>query len=755
MHKLHNSNLTEFIKSCKIPLAICDLNLVFLDVNEPTINIFGFPKEELIGNHINIITCENDLSFNLEKYRQLVNGEIDSYSIKRRYKTKQGDVILGKISASLLNLSGKTYVLGILDVEINENLISGGFHAINKILSLNPDIHYILNDVTGELVYENTSVLGYFGYDKNDLNGLSLDSFLESKVDLTTLQPLYSKNKDYSPYDNFIEAEFKIKTKVGEWKWFRSRSIKLIKNDDLDVIYTYSILQDITRSKEIENELNFQYEFLEDIANLIPDVVFVFKNNPFKGVFSNLKNRTFLGYTNKEWSKLEIPQPHEDYKDYLQKCLNDLKKLKHGEVIIHEIPFISKSGETRWLASKSKLFRKDEVTGETQILSVVADIQDYRAAIEKLKVSQNTNNAIIKAIPDLILMVNKQGIYLNSFSGYNLRIDHNNEVIGKHVFDIIKDEGVAKNILANIKRCIDEDKLIDYEFQLFENNKIVYFSNFYSKLNDNEAMILIRDISKRKIAENELSNKISLLSKQNKKLEEFIAKNTELERFAYILSHDLKEPLRSITAISSIISKEIQALNKPKLNQLMEHLTSSSERMNLMIEGVLEYSRTSNELIDFSEVKMNDVIKDVFTDLEVLIKEKNIKVIVDDLTNILGSHIQMRQLFQNLINNAAKFSVADNPYIHIGNIHEEDEEIFFVKDNGIGIDEKFRETVFKMFRRLNSGSAYEGQGLGLSICKKIVDRHDGNIWIEENKDAVSGSIFYISLPKKKRIPTIK
>ncbi len=752
MNKYTQLNATSFLKSCNIPLAICDLNFDILEVNKVMAKLVEYDRDELIGKNISFVSVDNGLSFNFKQFSKLIAKEIDSYTFKRYYKTKSGKEIYGSITVSLFELHEEQVLLGMFNVDVEEkstnDFYTESFDTVNKILALNPDIHYIIDTFKRNIVYENVSILNYFGYDESDLNGLNVVAFLNSKIDRDNIHyvkkdslTINSKN-----VEGFTEGEYRIKSKNNGWIWIKSRSIELMKKDDLNVSLSYVIIQDITHTKDIESELKFHYEFLEDITNIIPDVVFVFKNKPFYGMYSNLNNRTFLGYSEKEWRNLKEPKPHPDYEEYLLECLKDLNDLKEGDIKIHELPFISKDGEVRWLLSKSKLFRKDEKTGETQILSVVTDVQDYRNAIENLKISQNTNDAIIKAIPDLILVVNKDGIYQNYYSGYDIKIENVNDIIGKHVFDVIPHPAVASQILAHIKNCIANDELISYEFDLKVKNELIYYSNFYSKLNDDQAIILIRDISKRKIAERELGSKIELLSKQNYKLEKFISKNTELERFAYILSHDLKEPLRSISAISTIVNNEIKSLNEPKLNTLMNHLIDSSERMNSMIDGVLEYSKTSNDLINFSTVNTSELVANVLNDLNLLITEKNIKITIDELHNVKGSEIQLRQLFQNLINNAAKFSIVEEPIISIGSKFKGKKVIFYVKDNGIGIQNKFKETVFKMFRRLNSDKDFSGQGLGLPICKKIIDRHNGEIWIEDNKEANTGSVFYFSLP---------
>lgn len=750
MHKFKEINVTTFFNSCNIPIVICNLNLDIVEVNEKIASYIEYTRDELIGKNISFVSTEKGLSFNVIEFKKLISKKIDNYTFNRLFKTKTGKIISGAITVSLFEIDNEHFILGVFNMDDDKDdksdIFKQSFSLVDKMLALNPDIHCII-DNNKNFVYENSSVINYLGYNLDDVGENNVVDFLKDKIDKDSL---IFFNKDITDIDNLeglLECEFQIESSNNEMVWLKLRSIELIRKDELNVNFKYVIIQDITRRKSIENELSFHNNFLEDITNLMPDVVFVYNISPFDSLYSNLRERTFLGFKEKDWKNLNSIKPHPDYEEYLTNSLLELNNIKEGEVILHEMPVMSKSGEYRWLLTKSKLFKRDEENGINQILTLISDVQDYRNAIENLNISENTNSAIINAIPDLILVVNKNGDYLYSFSGHDIKINSTNEVVGKNVLDVIE-QPIGNIIMDNIERCINNDELLQIEFVLTDKKtlKSAYFSNYFSKISEDRAIILVRDITKRKEAENELSNKIKLLSDQNKKMEQFISKNTELERFAYILSHDLKEPLRGIGTIAEILENEIKALNNSKLETLTKFLIESSNRMNSMIEGILDYSKTSNDLIQYELVDVEKNVNYIINDLDLLIKETGVDIRLKKLPNIMGSEIQIRQLLQNLINNAIKFNINPSPYVEIGANQLEHEVVYYVKDNGIGIKKQFQESVFKMFRRLNSSKNFSGQGLGLSICKKIVERHNGKIWVETNLDDETGSIFYFSIP---------
>lgn len=228
--------------------------------------------------------------------------------------------------------------------------------------------------------------------------------------------------------------------------------------------------------------------------------------------------------------------------------------------------------------------------------------------------------------------------------------------------------------------------------------------------------------------------------------EELERKNKELEQFAYISSHDLQEPLRTISNYIQVIQEDYKDDLNEDVIAYFEAISNSTERMRTLILALLDYSKLgrNRKLI---EVDSNQVVSEVLEDLNQLIQLKNAKVLVDDLPKLQGFKTELRQIFQNLIANAIKFQKEN----HAAEVKVSCKELdshyqFSIKDNGIGIASKDIERIFNIFQRLHSEKAYQGSGIGLAYCKKIVEMHQGNIWVESEPD--KGSVFHFTISKR-------
>ncbi len=227
-------------------------------------------------------------------------------------------------------------------------------------------------------------------------------------------------------------------------------------------------------------------------------------------------------------------------------------------------------------------------------------------------------------------------------------------------------------------------------------------------------------------------------------------KNHELQQFAYITSHDLQEPLRTINNFSTLIKTKFGHLleEDPKAIQFFGYISDASTRMSEYIKGLLDYSRLGED-ITYELLDLNQIVSEVETDLQGSIKESGAKLVIGELPEVWGSTFNIRLLFQNLLSNAIKFRHSDkNPLVNISCTEEnKDYWKIEVKDNGIGISEKNLERIFMIFRRLHSKKDYEGTGIGLAHCQKIVELHGGKIWVESVEN--EGSSFYFTLPKRR------
>lgn len=224
--------------------------------------------------------------------------------------------------------------------------------------------------------------------------------------------------------------------------------------------------------------------------------------------------------------------------------------------------------------------------------------------------------------------------------------------------------------------------------------------------------------------------------------------NQELQHFAYVAAHDLQEPLRTVVSYLGLLEKRLDKNIDEKSKKYITNAISGSERMRSLIRGLLDVARVTTKAGELTPVAVGDIIKQIQNDLRVYLMEKKATIVVGHLPTVKADQTQLNQVFQNLIQNAIKFQGDRAPVIEITS-----EKIgagsdsfyeFRVKDNGIGIDMEYAERIFALFQRLHTSTEYEGTGIGLSICKKIIERHGGKIRVESVKG--EGSTFFFTIP---------
>lgn len=226
--------------------------------------------------------------------------------------------------------------------------------------------------------------------------------------------------------------------------------------------------------------------------------------------------------------------------------------------------------------------------------------------------------------------------------------------------------------------------------------------------------------------------------------EELERKNREMEQFAYVASHDLQEPLNTIQGFINLLNHKLAGNNDRELVQYLDYINLSTNRMSNLIKGLLEYSRIGQET-HMTKVDCNEIVKQVTDDLRQQMEACGAHIEVGDLPSVMGYGLELRIVFQNLISNALKFKSADTPQIKIACDKRDEYWMFSVSDNGIGLDPVYGEKIFKLFQRLHPRGAYEGNGLGLAQCAKIItELHNGKIWVEEN--IPKGCIFNFTIP---------
>ncbi len=252
-----------------------------------------------------------------------------------------------------------------------------------------------------------------------------------------------------------------------------------------------------------------------------------------------------------------------------------------------------------------------------------------------------------------------------------------------------------------------------------------------------------RDITRRRLAQAELRGAHDELERQAKEL---ARSNEELEQFAYVASHDLQEPLRMISSYTQLLERRYVAKLDKDAKEFMGFIVDGAGRMKQLIEDLLAYSRVGTRGREFRPTEAGAALKKALANLRGALEASGAEVSSDPLPRVVADEPQLAQLLQNLLGNAIKFKGADPPRIGVGAKELDEAWEFSVRDNGIGIDPQYFERIFLMFQRLHSKADYAGTGIGLAICKKIVDRHGGRIWVESTPG--QGCTFHFTLPKQ-------
>ncbi len=405
--------------------------------------------------------------------------------------------------------------------------------------------------------------------------------------------------------------------------------------------------------------------------------------------------------------------------------------LSRTAVLSDSVSRIGKSGS---------LSERVNISGDDELQKLAQDINGMLGSLEKsqkeLNKSEEKNRALVNAVPDIMLQLDKDGTILNYKATKNgHRFDISDNYSGKNVYELMPAE-LAKQMAFYLDRAIQTGSVQIFEFEIFRNGKKYEYEARYVASGKDEVLSIMRDITERKQAE----EKVTQL------LDELKRSNIELEQFAYVASHDLQEPLRVVASYVQLLERRYKGRLDSDADDFIAFAVDGAKRMQNMINDLLQYSRVTTRGKPLEPTDCNAVLGSVLSNIKISVDESSAIITHDSLPTVLADASQIERVLQNLISNAIKFRSEEKPHIHIGVEQKQNEWLFSVRDNGIGFDMKQAERLFTMFQRLH-GERYSGTGMGLAICKKIVERHGGRIWVESEVD--KGSTFYFTIPIRK------
>ncbi len=519
-----------------------------------------------------------------------------------------------------------------------------------------------------------------------------------------------------------------------------------------------ALQKEIAVRREAEAELNRIFNLSIDLLCVAGADGYLKRVNPAV--------ETLLGYTPEEftaqpWLNFVHPEDRDATVDVAQ------KQIESGETLVYfQNRYRCKDGSYKWLSWSSV----PEVE-EGLIYGAARDITPLKQAEEEL----HRRSAAIEAATDGVAILDKNGeySYMNLAHARVYGYDSPVELIGK-TWKLLYSESELKRFEEEVMpEFFVKGSWRGEGFGKKRDGSTYAQEVSLTALEDGGLICIVRDITERKQAESEIKQlneslehkvreRTAQLSASNTQLQKEIAErqdaeghlqeltenlkrsNQELEQFAYVASHDLQEPLRAVTSYTQLLSQRYQGKLDAKADKWIAYIVDGATRMQQLINDLLAYSRVGTKGKEFQLTDGNAVVRQTLANLQVAIAEKGAAVTHDPLPAIMADAGQLVQLLQNLVGNAIKFCGSDVPHVHIYAVQKDADWVFAVRDNGIGISPEYAERIFLIFQRLHSRREYAGTGIGLAICKRIVERHGGRIWVESQLG--EGATFYFTIP---------
>jgi PAS domain S-box-containing protein len=370
---------------------------------------------------------------------------------------------------------------------------------------------------------------------------------------------------------------------------------------------------------------------------------------------------------------------------------------------------------------------------------------EFSHDLSESKESGAKYRALLEAAPDAMVVVNQAGeIVLVNVQAENQFGYSRHQLVGQQVKDIIP-EGFAERLIADGTRSAAEALAQQIGTGIELSGRRKDGSKFpieimLSPLESTEGILVtaaIRDVTERNRSEEHLVKTVGELKRSNE----------ELQQFAYVSSHDLQEPLRMVASYTQLLAKRYKGRLDSDADEFIAFAVDGCNRMQGLIQDLLAYSRAGTNGKAFCEVSAEDALRGALTNLRITIEQSGAVVSHDSLPAIETDETQLTQVFQNLVGNAIKYRSAEVPRVRVSATKNGDNEwIFSVRDNGLGIAPQYFERIFVIFQRLHGRDEFEGTGIGLAICKKVLERLGGRIWVESQPG--TGSTFYFALPGK-------
>ena len=755
-----------------------------IEANEAAVDFYGWSKEELKSMsimQINTLTPEEiQAEINKVKEKKKVHFNF-------RHRRADGSIRDVEVYSSAINIRGKVYLHSIVhDVTDKKQAEKDLMILVEATRQAASGI--VITDINGNIVYANPAFLNMTMYEFGEVIGKNPRDILKSG--------LHGKDFYQSLWDTILSGKVWHGDIINRRKdgtlYTEEMTVSSVRDESGKIINFIAVKQDVSRRREIEQQLRNSEKRFKAIVDTQPVAVCRWDKN-FKITYANEYYRVLFHPSGDIIGICWLDFIPEDSREAVRNFYYTVIEKPHQFDYEHEVKLAD--GTTRHLFW-SDIPIYDDHGNLLEFQSVGTDITDRKKAEIELRKNYNYTRIIQDILKNSMAKISLEEFLENAlFAIFTIKpLGYNPEAIV-----LLSDlEKQSLNVVASIGFQDDKTKCLERGFvvfdkcpcrEVFEEKKSICFisdaafaecrnnvstyicsiplkykSDILGVINiavdreysleeddlqfmENVAAILAgvillkraEDLAAKTLEELEfiIDERTSELKKANK----------ELEAFTYSVSHDLRAPLRHISGFLEMFKNEVGDLPSPRANHYLSVISDSVKKMTQLIDDLLKFSRLGRASIECQKVSLEKIKNEIINDFSMEIEKSNCRVISDNiLPDVKGDPSMLRVVLINLISNAIKFSskVAE-PEIHLGSMEQNEEIIFYVRDNGVGFDMRYADKLFNVFQRLHSDREFEGTGIGLAMVRNIIEKHNGRVWAEAKPG--EGAIFYFTLAK--------
>jgi len=684
---------------------------------------------------------------------------------------QEGTVELEQIAEYVVRLSKTNEQLRneIKEYKSTENALRESEERF-RLLYENSPLPYQSLDRDGNFIEVNQAFLDALGYTKEEIIGCSFSDIMAPECAYIFKE----RFKRFNELGYVRKSEFKILSKDNT-------QITILLDGNIEYAadgtfkQTHCVWIDITDRKqweealiESEDRYRFLYEHNPSMYFTVDPETLILSVNQFGAEQLGFTVRELVGQS---VLKVFCGEDRETVILNIKRCVNNLGQLFHWE-----LRKIRRDGSMIWVKETARavkdtdgkitvlivceditelkelesILRETQDTLELKVqertkelskcnIRLESDIGEIKRIERALRESEEKFRALAENSPDIISRLDKELRYKYVNHGSNTLGLSSENLVGKKIEDITPLNGITKIWMESARKVLKTGEIreMEYEFPSIHGLKVFhsYMVPEYDGGEIESLLVVSHDVTQRKQLEEELKATVKELRHSNE----------ELRQFAYVASHDLQEPLRTITSFTQLIERRYKDKLDSDADEFIEYIVDAAKRMQTLINDLLNYSRVATKKKEIELIDIEEVFNSVLNNLNTAIYENDAEITYENLPKIMAEPGQMIQLFQNLIGNAIKFRKLEiPPKIHIKAHKDKNEYIFSVADNGIGMEPQYAERIFTIFQRLHTKEEYEGTGIGLAISKRVVELHGGRIWVES--ELGKGSTFYFTIP---------